>query len=58
MTSYLLEDGLPKYVWSVSEAGEAFEAKTHPNTPGQYHGYPLESEDDMRQRVLDAWGRR
>ena len=58
MTSRLLENGLPKFVWSVSNAGEAFEAKAHPNTPGEYHGYPLEPEDDMRRRVLDAWKQR
>lgn len=58
MISRPMEDGLPKYVWCVSEAGEAFEAKTHPNTPGQYHGYPLEAEDNMRDRVREAWGQR
>jgi hypothetical protein len=41
MISRPLEDGFPKYVWSVSAKDEVFEAKTHPNTPGQYHGYPL-----------------
>lgn len=58
MISRPLEKGLPKYVWCVSEAGEAFEAKTHPNTPGAYHGYPLEDEDDMRNRVIEAWKKR
>ena len=58
MVSRLGDDGLPKYIWSVSDYGEAFEAKTHPNTPGQYHGYPLEAEDDMRRRVLEAWSKR
>lgn len=58
MISTPAEDGLPKYVWSVSETGEAFEAKTHPNTPGAYHGYPLEDEDDMRARIIEAWSQR
>ncbi|MDD3484084.1 hypothetical protein [Azovibrio restrictus] len=58
MISAPTEDGLPKYVWSVSDTGEAFEAKTHPNTPGAYHGYPLEDEDDMRARVIEAWSQR
>ncbi len=58
MISRPLDNGLPKFVWSVSDAGEAFEAKTHANTPGEYHGYPLEPEDDTRQRVLDAWKQR
>lgn len=58
MISSPAEDGLPKYVWSVSESGEAFEAKTHPNTPGAYHGYPLEDEDDMRACIIEAWRQR
>ncbi|MFA7239930.1 MAG: hypothetical protein WC091_07440 [Sulfuricellaceae bacterium] len=49
------EDGLPKYIWSVSDAGEVFEAKTHPNTYGKYHGYPLEDEDDMRDYIFEIW---
>lgn len=49
---------LPKFVWSVSQKGEVFEAKTHPNTPGMYHGYPLENEDDMRDYVLTIWKER
>jgi len=58
MVSRLLPDGLPKYVWSVSDTGEVFEAKTHPNTAGIYHGYPLEEQDDMRVRVLKTWTQR
>lgn len=55
MVSWPFVDGFPKYVWSVSEQGEAFEAKTHPNTPGQYHGYPLGDDDDMQATVLQTW---
>lgn len=58
MISALGLDGLPKYIWSVAEDGRVFEAKTHPNTPGQYHGYPLEHEDDMRSYVLALWEER
>lgn len=58
MFSRPLEDGFPKYVWSVSKNGEVFEAKTHPNTLGVYHGYPLEEEDDMREYVLRIWNER
>lgn len=58
MVSKLQQDGLPKYVWSVSSAGEVFEAKTHPNTAGIYHGYPLEEQDDMRKCVLRTWTQR
>lgn len=52
------EGGLPKYIWSVSDAGEVFEAKTHPNTPNMYHGYPLEDEDDMRDYIFETWSAR
>lgn len=52
------EDGFPKYVWSVSADGTVFEAKTHPKTPGLYHGYPLGNEDDMRAYVMKIWEQR
>ena len=55
MVSAIGIDGFPKYVWSVSLDGAVFEAKTHPNTPGKYHGYPLEREDDMRDSVNKIW---
>lgn len=58
MISSPAEDGLPKYIWSVSETGEPFESKTHPGNSGDYHGYPLEVEDDMRERVLKSWSER
>jgi hypothetical protein len=58
MVSRLLQDGLPKYVWSVSDAGEVFEAKTHPDIAGIYHGYPLEEQDDMHAHVLKTWTQR
>ncbi|MCW8175169.1 hypothetical protein D8B25_07200 [Verminephrobacter aporrectodeae subsp. tuberculatae] len=48
-------DGFPKYIWSVSAAREVFEAKSHPNDSGRYHGYPLEYEDAMRAYVLSIW---
>lgn len=58
MFSSPAQDGLPKYIWCVSASGVVFEAKTHPNTPGVYHGYPLEAEDDVRAYVLDFWRQR
>ncbi|MFD2182227.1 hypothetical protein [Rhodoplanes azumiensis] len=48
----------PKYVWSVDEDGEVYEAKTDPMTPGVYHGYRLEEEDDMRRLVESVWKKR
>ena len=58
MVSQLGSDGFPKYVWSVADDGKVYEAKTHPNTSGQYHGYPLEGEDDMCSYVKTVWAER
>lgn len=55
MVSAIGLDGFPKYVWSVSPDGAVFEAKTHPNTPGKYQGYPLELDDEMRDCVNKMW---
>jgi hypothetical protein len=41
MFSESAEHGSPQYVWSVDEAGEAYEAKTDAKNPGPYHGYRL-----------------
>ena len=46
---------VPKYVWSVDEFGEAFEAKIGRDG---YHGYRLESDDTMRDIVLREWALR
>lgn len=51
-------DGFPKFIWSVSEKGEIFEAKTDRNGTGEYHGYPLEDEDPMHKYVLSVWKER
>jgi len=55
MISPILEGGFPKYIWSVTEDRRVYESKTHPNTPGQYHGYPLEKDDDMSEYILSEW---
>ena len=51
-------DGFPKYIWSVSESGDVFEAKTDTHGSGKYHGYPLENEDAMREYVKSIWIKR
>lgn len=58
MVSPHRDESFPKYVWSVGADGEVYEAKSHPNTPGQYHGYPLNNEDDMRSHVTKVWAER
>lgn len=49
------EGGFPKFIWSVSECGEVFEAKTDTHGTGEYHGYPLEDEDAMHKYVKSVW---
>jgi len=48
---------LPKFIWSVDQDGEAYEAKIDRNG---YHGYRLDRdhESTMRAYVLDEWNRR
>ena len=58
MVSELLEEGFPKYIWAVDENDAVYEAKTDTRTPGTYHGYPLEAEDDFRAYILAEWKRR
>ncbi len=50
-------DGLPKYVWSLDDTGETYEAKLIPGTKN-YKGYRFEEEDPMRADVLKSWKRR
>jgi hypothetical protein len=45
---------LPKYVWSVDDDGEVYEAKISPGS-SSYKGYRLEEEDAMRDTVLKEW---
>ncbi|WP_207390817.1 hypothetical protein [Phytopseudomonas dryadis] len=56
--SEIRSDGFPKYIWSVSDKGEVFEAKTDANGTGEYHGYPLEDEDAMHVYVKSVWKER
>lgn len=58
MVSEFGYDGVPKFIWSVDEFGEVYESKTDPNTLGDYHGYRLEEEDDMRGYVRQFWDSR
>jgi hypothetical protein len=47
--------GRPKYIWSVDAHGEVYEAKI--GSDG-YHGYRLESDDDLRSLILKEWTNR
>ena len=52
-------NGLPKYVWAVDYAGEAYEAVLSKGT-NDYHGYRLEDTRDkrMRAQVIEEWNLR
>jgi hypothetical protein len=59
MVSSIGSNGVPKYVWTVDEAGEVYEAKTRPDRESEYHGYRLgDDEIRMKRYVLEEWNRR
>jgi hypothetical protein len=58
MISDFFFDAHPKFVWCVGEDGEVYEAKTDAMTPGVYHGYRLEEDDNMRDHIKAVWKQR
>jgi hypothetical protein len=48
----------PKFIWCVCEDGEVYEAKTDATSPGRYHGYRLEEEDELRNYIKSVWKQR
>lgn len=48
-------DGFPKNVWSMTDDGIPLEAQLENPRNGTYHGYPLEVNDDFRERVVAKW---
>ena len=58
MVSKLAKDGFPKFIWCVDDDETVYEAKTDPNSPGVYHGYPLELEDNLCAYLLAEWKER
>ena len=55
LVSSLSYGEFPKFVWFVDSANCVYEAKTDANSPGKYHGYPLEPNDAFRDVVLRVW---
>lgn len=53
-----LENGFPKYIWTVGADGVVYESKSDPRSPNLYHGYPLEHEKVVRDYILSEWKRR
>lgn len=54
-TSATSPGGWPQNIWSVSDAGEVFEAQLENAAQGSYHGYPMPEDDDFRRLVLKEW---
>ena len=56
MVSAYQPGSLPKYIWSVDEQGEVYEAKTRPERESDYHGYRIgDDETLMRKYVMSEW---
>lgn len=47
--------GYPKNIWSMTKDGIPLEAQLENPGNGTYHGYPLEVNDDFRERVIAQW---
>lgn len=55
MVSAYLMNGFPKYIWSVDQDGEPYEAKLG-HEGRSYHGYRLGIDDRMmRNEVIREW---
>lgn len=46
----------PQNIWAVTDEGHPLEAQLENPAQGTYHGYPIPSNDDFRERVLERWG--
>ncbi len=47
----------PVNIWSVTRDGVPLEARLENGVLGTYHGYPLASNDDFGDVVLERWDR-
>jgi hypothetical protein len=47
--------GYPKNIWAMTDDGIPLEAQLENPGNGTYHGYPLEVNDDFRERVIAHW---
>lgn len=48
-------NGWPQNVWAVAANGVALEAMLENQDTGVYHGYPMLSDDPLREEVLQRW---
>lgn len=54
----LIGNGWPKFVWYYSEAyGCYFEAKPGGERPTDFHGYPVESVEDVPFKIRKIYGK-
>jgi len=53
LVSQLESGDWPKYIWAVTDDGIPLEAQGDSN--GDYHGYPMESNDPFRDEVIKRW---
>ncbi len=49
------DQGLPRYIWSVTENEFVLEARCDDFENGTYHGYPLEHNDPMVTILIKRW---
>ena len=59
MVSEDLENGLPKRVWAVDHAGEAYVAYLGTDGPNRYyHGFRLYRDERQRKYIITEWRNR
>ena len=59
MVSNELENGLPKRVWAVDHAGEAYVAYLGTDGPNRYyHGFRLYRDERQRKNIIVEWRNR
>ena len=58
MVSKQMRNGFPQNIWAVNDNGMPFEAELQNELAGEYHGYPMQRDDDFRNLVLSEWNER
>lgn len=55
LVSVQRRNGWPQNVWAMSEDGTPLEAMLTNRGTGEYHGYPLQSNDSLAEEVRKRW---
>jgi len=45
----------PQNIWAVTTDGHALEAQLDNEETGTYHGYPMLSDEPLREAVIERW---